>query len=108
MSAAQLACLIARGRLSKLSLPSGKVASVSLSDNLSGDIRTMVGDIENHLLQDASLWTDIELEASQIKTYNGLLLSTRRGYLDFLKHLFKCGFCSSRIPVEVWLLLFCA
>ena len=67
------------------------MASVSLSDNLSGDIRTMVGDIENHLLQDASLWTDIELEASQIKTYNGPLLSTRRGYLDFLKHLFKCG-----------------
>ena len=83
--------LVVNMELDKLSLPSGNVANVRLHDNLTGQIRDMVVDFENHLLQDASLWTDIEVEASKIKTYDDPLISRRQGYLGFLKQLFQSG-----------------
>ena len=61
-------------KLGALSLPSGKVGSVSLVDHITGPVREMLGDFESHLLQDAALWSDIESEASKIKTYNDPLL----------------------------------
>jgi uncharacterized protein YqjF (DUF2071 family) len=66
----------------------------------------MVCDIENHLLQDASLWTDIELEASRSK-HIMVLSSVHDEVIWIFSSIFSnVGFCSSRIPVEVWLLLF--
>lgn len=81
-------------KLDSLSLPSGKVAGVGLCDNLVGEVRDMVVDYENHLLQDASLSTDLEGEAAKIKTYNDPLLSSKSGYMSFLKQLFKRGVLS--------------
>ena len=83
--------LVVNMELDKLSLPSGNVANVRLHDNLTGPIRDMMVDVDNHLLQDASLWTDIEVEASKIKTYDDPLLCHRQGYLGFLRQLFKSG-----------------
>jgi hypothetical protein len=81
-------------KLGALSLPSGKVGSVSLVDHITGPVREMLGDFESHLLQDAALWSDIESEASKIKTYNDPLLGSRAGYISFLKHLYQCGVLS--------------
>lgn len=81
-------------QLDSLSLPSGNVAGVTLADNLTGEVRNMVEDFENHLLQDASLWTDLEDEAAKIRTYNDPLLSSKSGYMSFLKQLYKSGVLS--------------
>lgn len=81
-------------KLGALSLPSGKIGSVSLVDHITGPVREMLGDFESHLLQDAALWSDIEGEASKIKTYNDPLLGSRAGYISFLKHLYQCGVLS--------------
>lgn len=80
--------------LDRLSLPSGKVASVDLGDHLKGEVHSMVDDFENFLLQDASVWSDLEVEASKIKTYNDPLLGSRTGYISFLRHLYKSGVLS--------------
>ncbi|CAK9019752.1 1 [Durusdinium trenchii] len=76
-------------KLDSLSLPSGKVAGVKLCDNLTGEVRDMVEKFEDHLLQDASLWTDLENEAAKIRTYNDPMLSSKAGYISFLKQLYQ-------------------
>ena len=77
--------------LSKLSLPSGGVAGVSLVDSLEGTTKNMVEDFENFMLQDADAWTFIEDESCKVPPYNDQLLSTRKGYLTFLRRLFDAG-----------------
>ncbi len=77
--------------LSLLSLPNGKVAGVSLLDSIEGQTREMVADFENYMLEDADRWTSIESELLHVPPYNDKLLSSRRGYLDFIQHLFRCG-----------------
>lgn len=81
-------------KLDSLSLPSGKVAGVKLCDNLTGEVRDMVEKFEDHLLQDASLWTDLENEAAKIRTYNDPMLSSKAGYISFLKQLYQSGVLS--------------
>ena len=102
-------------RMDRLSLPSGKVAGVSLADHLTGAVKNMVCDYEGHMLQDASVWTDLEEVASKLKPYDDPILNTHEGYLSFLSHLFKCGilgftascrgrvgaFCVSKKPKDV-------
>eukprot|EP00435_Cladocopium_sp_Y103_P055837 s653_g18.t1 len=78
-------------QMERLSLPSGKVAGVSLADHLSGSVRDMVCDYEGHMLQDASVWTDLEEQASKLTPYDDPLLKTHEGYLAFLSHLYRCG-----------------
>ena len=80
--------------LDRLSLPSGGVAGVTLLDQLCEPVRHMVDDFENFLLQDSSLWTDIQHETSRVPPYNDKLLSTRKGYLSFVRHLFDHGILS--------------
>lgn len=80
--------------LDRLSLPSGGVAGVTLLDQLCEPVRNMVDDFENYMLQDSSLWTDIQHETSRIPPYNDKLLSTRKGYLSFVRHLFDHGILS--------------
>ena len=77
--------------LSKLSLPSGGIAGVSLVDSLEGTTKNMVEDFENFMLQDADAWTFIEDESCKVPPYNDQLLSTRKGYLTFLRRLFDAG-----------------
>ena len=80
--------------LDRLSLPSGGVAGVTLLDQLCEPVRNMVDDFENFMLQDSSLWTDIQNETSRVPPYNDKLLSSRKGYLSFVKHLFNHGVLS--------------
>eukprot|EP00438_Fugacium_kawagutii_P035192 Skav232767 [mRNA] locus=scaffold1229:242985:248589:- [translate_table: standard] len=77
--------------LSRLSLPSGGVAGVSLVDSLEGSTRNMVEDFENYMFQDADAWTYLEDEAAKVPPYNDQLLATRKGYLAFLRRLFDAG-----------------
>lgn len=77
--------------LSLLSLPYGKVAGVSLLDSIEGQTKEMVADFENFMLEDADKWTSIESELLHVPPYNDKLLSSRKGYLDFIQHLFRCG-----------------
>jgi len=81
-------------KLNELSLPGGKVAGVSLSDNLSGAVKQMVDCFEDYMLQDASVWTDLEAEASALQPFTDPLLDDRKEYLAFLKKLFVCGVLS--------------
>ncbi len=81
-------------KLNELSLPGGKVAGVSLSDNLSGAVKHMVDSFEDFMLQDASVWTDLEAEASALQPFTDPLLADRKEYLAFLKKLFVCGVLS--------------
>eukprot|EP00438_Fugacium_kawagutii_P002485 Skav209078 [mRNA] locus=scaffold207:207591:211020:- [translate_table: standard] len=77
--------------LSSLSLPDGKTAGVSLADSLLGDVHDMVVDFESFMLEDADKWTYIESEMVHVPPYNDPLLSSKHGYLQFLKHLYDCG-----------------
>ena len=77
--------------ISELSLPQGKTAGVELESALTGPVRDMVVDFENHMLQDSSAWTALEDEAAKVPPYNDKMLQDRDGYLIFIKHLFKCG-----------------
>eukprot|EP00438_Fugacium_kawagutii_P032905 Skav229623 [mRNA] locus=scaffold1753:167277:170273:- [translate_table: standard] len=74
-----------------MSLPSGKVAGVSLREQVGDDLKDMVQDFEDHMLQDASVWTSVEDQAKQLTPYNDPLLKQRSGYLSFLKKLYDCG-----------------
>ena len=53
-----------------LSLPSGNVAGVDLACSLSGSIPDVVLNYEEHMLQDAGTWMDLEEIAGKIKTYD--------------------------------------
>eukprot|EP00435_Cladocopium_sp_Y103_P062452 s598_g24.t1 len=77
--------------MDQLSLPKGNVSGVSLLDNLDGDAKHMVDNFESHMLQDPGLWTSVELDAATVPPYNDKMLSTRSGYIAFLKHLFGSG-----------------
>lgn len=77
--------------LAALSLPSGSVAGVDLACSLSGSIREVVLNYEEHMLQDAGTWMDLEEIAGKMKTYNDPLLHDRQSYIDFLCHLHERG-----------------
>ena len=81
-------------KLNELSLPAGKVTGVSLSDKLTGPVKQMVVCFEDFMLQDATLWTDLEARAAEVQLYNDPLLKNRNTYLKFLSHLYKCGVLS--------------
>lgn len=78
-------------QLGHMSLPSGKVAGVDLHEHLDDKLRDVVSDFENHMLQDASVWTEIEDQAARLTPYNDPLLKQRSGYLSFLRKLHECG-----------------
>ena len=69
-----------------LSLPSGNVAGVDLACSLSGSIPDVVLNYEEHMLQDAGTWMDLEEIAGKIKTYDD-----PQGYIGFLCCLHECG-----------------
>lgn len=78
-------------RLDRLSLPSGRVAGVDLGESLEDPLRTMVTDYESWMLKDADEWQSISDEAVRFKCYDDPILADRRSYLDFLRHLHRCG-----------------
>ena len=80
--------------LDQLSLPSGKVASVCLTDHLDENLKSMVANFEDTMLQDANIWTDIEEQAALVPPYNDKMLETRSGYLQFLERLYSSGILS--------------
>ena len=102
-------------KLDLLSLPSGRVAGVNLSESLEQPLKDMVDFFEDWMLQDAPTWSSICDEAQKIKPYNDPSLSDRSTYLKFLSHLNKCGilghttvcrgrvgaFCVTKKPKEV-------
>eukprot|EP00439_Symbiodinium_sp_Y106_P084846 s1037_g26.t2 len=77
--------------LQKLSLPSGGVAGVSLADKLEGPVKNMVLRFETYTLEDADSWTLKENIASEVPPYNDRLLSSKSGYLQFVRRLFDAG-----------------
>ena len=77
--------------LLSLSLPSGKVAGVDLGVSLDGDLREVVMNFEDHMLQEPGNWMDLQDIASSIKTYDDPILRRRPGYLKFLKRLYDAG-----------------
>eukprot|EP00435_Cladocopium_sp_Y103_P067567 s569_g30.t1 len=77
--------------LSKLSLPDGKVAGVLLTEAVEGPLKEIVSNFEDFMLQDEGAWTAIEEEASMVPPYNDPLLRNRKGYLQCLQHLHRCG-----------------
>ena len=77
--------------LSKLSLPDGMVAGVSLADSLDEPLRKVVDRFEDYMLQDEGTWAAIQDEAAKVPPYNDPYLRNKKGYLDFLGHLYKCG-----------------
>ena len=77
--------------LLSLSLPSGKVAGVDLGVSLDGDLREVVMNFEDHMLQEPGNWMDLQDIASSIKTYDDPILRKRPGYLKFLKRLYDAG-----------------
>lgn len=81
-------------KLNELSLPSGKIAGVSLSDNLDGPVKRMVDHFEDYMLQDATVWTDLEAVASSLQPYTDPLLKNKKQYLSFAQQLRKCGVLS--------------
>eukprot|EP00438_Fugacium_kawagutii_P012897 Skav204571 [mRNA] locus=scaffold2218:197091:209588:- [translate_table: standard] len=83
-----------------LSLPSGKVAGVSLGQNLSGAAKDIVGQFDSFMLQDASVWTDLEFASMNIHTYNDPGLKNRCQYLEFLGRLYDCGVLSFTTEVR--------
>ncbi len=78
-------------RLDQLSLPSGRVAGVDLGESLEDPLRTMVTDYESWMLKDADDWRSISDEAVRFKCYDDPILAGRASYLDFLRHLHRCG-----------------
>lgn len=101
--------------LESLSLPNGNVGGVDLLDGLVGKTRDMAADFENHLLEDADSWTHIKSEMMAVPPCNDTLLSSKTGYLKFIKHLYSCGvlsftssckgrvgaFCVSKKPKQI-------
>ncbi len=77
--------------LKSLSLPSGKVAGVDLGVSLDGDIKEVVMNFEDRMLQEPGNWMDLQEIASSIRTYDDPLLRKRSGYLSFLKRLYDAG-----------------
>ena len=77
--------------LKALSLPSGNVAGVDLDRSLGGSLHDVVFNFEEHMLQDAGVWMDLQDIAQEIRTYDDPLLKDRHGYLEFLSHLYHCG-----------------
>ena len=80
--------------LGRLSLPSGKVAGVSMHSQLTGDVKDIVCHFEETMLQDSSVWTDLQADAAKLTPYDDPLLKTREGYLNFLHHLHQSGVLS--------------
>lgn len=93
--------------IKQLSLPSGKVAGVCLGQNLCGAVKEMVENFDSFMLQDASVWTDLEAESIRIKPYNDASLKDRSAYLEFVSHLFRCGVLSFTTEVRGRVGAFC-
>lgn len=80
--------------LQKLSLPSGNVAGVDLSAVLEEPLLSMVCKYEDWMLADAAEWNAVSEQARQVCTYNDPMIKTKKGYIDFLCHLKRCGILS--------------
>eukprot|EP00438_Fugacium_kawagutii_P011539 Skav230147 [mRNA] locus=scaffold1301:267704:272380:+ [translate_table: standard] len=74
-----------------ISLPDGSVGGVDLLGALSGSVKEMVENYDDFLLQDASSWNVVADCVGNMKPYNDPLLSSRKGYLDFLAKLYRSG-----------------
>ena len=77
--------------LNQLSLPSGKVAGVDLASSLDEPLRSMVCNFEDWMMVDGDTWASVQDEANAVCTYNDPMLLRDRQYIQFLKHLHKCG-----------------
>lgn len=77
--------------LDQLSLPSGKVAGVDLASSLDEPLRSMVCNFEDWMMVDGDTWASVQDEAHAVCTYNDPMLLRDRQYIQFLKHLHKCG-----------------
>ena len=80
--------------LGLLSLPSGAVAGVDLLGALKGPVYDMVENYNDFLLRDASDWIGPSDNVDSMQPFNDPLLSTRQGYLGFLKKLYDSGVIS--------------
>ena len=78
-------------KLAALSLPTGNVAGVDLLEHLTGHDKLVVSEFERYMLQDSSVWTDLQDRAHELKPYDDPSLRSHARYLQFLKHLFSCG-----------------
>ncbi|CAJ1411167.1 unnamed protein product [Effrenium voratum] len=78
-------------RLDQLSLPEGTSSGVDMLQALDGDLRDVVENFEDRMLQDADVWTHISRSASRLVPYDDPSLRSRRKYLEFLRELHDRG-----------------
>ena len=78
-------------RLDQLSLPEGTPSGVDMLQALDGDLRDVVENFEDRMLQDADVWTHISRSASRLVPYDGPSLRSRRKYFEFLRELHDRG-----------------
>ena len=79
--------------LAQLSLPEERVAGVDLVGALSGPLEevVLVLNFEDHMLQDADVWTSLSSDLESLRPYDDPCLKERSVYLDFIAELYKRG-----------------
>ena len=77
--------------LDHLSLPEGLKSGVDLLGALDDSVRCVVEDFEEHMLQDADVWTWISRNAQKLVPYDDPSLRSKGKYLEFLRELHDRG-----------------